>query len=597
MATNNDGSRVRYCTQTKQDPHTFLRNAVAPDFKTFWEWVMDMYPRIGAASSLKNYWRVLRMYMEREVDRTIRESDPDNKDVLNVGGTTARLQESILTLVNHSISVGLSIITSSGSSQSESQLFQRMTFILKILYTHWVTDDSTFRSEDQRHMVSTGILAAIYFGCRPCTLFDTRLKFEDGAEDIQGELEASEKARAGGRGVKLTRSSCSPPRGLEAGSSSASMNGTDTCNDYEHDLSSGDDSCEVHNSSPDSLLNDTSSSDRYDGPTSESDDKTDTDDDYNAGPEKTRASLYRHLTIYAVPHPEPREPNLVFMKAHLLHTKGEDNNPRIKTIIVNSEMDHPIFCLVDHVIVLALYDDAFKAKSAKHVENIFFAKMPEGKNSLVLKWKREILDRPVFTQPIKAKGSFTSSQPLRASTWIGYLKRLGLKAGLEHSFIQYGLRRGLLNVINNRAPASIRDQVFDHKPNSGTVNYYLDQEVQIDNKACFLGRPSNEIVQKLARAAALTADERAPTVVRLRKKNEDTTLKLGRLGFVPVSTAEGTIDGGDLYNEKKAILAELARVKARVRMTLKDKARKRHFRQADTIAPRPILDVWEGKVV
>ncbi|MCJ1286736.1 hypothetical protein MMC26_006082, partial [Xylographa opegraphella] len=88
-------------------------------------------------------------------------------------------------------------------------------------------------------------------------------------------------------------------------------------------------------------------------------------------------------------------------------------------------------------------------KSAKHVENIFFAKMSEGRNSLVLKWKREMLDRPVFTQPMKAKGSSTLSQPLCASTWIGYLKRLGLKAGLEHSFRQYGLRRGLLNVINS----------------------------------------------------------------------------------------------------------------------------------------------------
>ena len=31
-------------------------------------------------------------------------------------------------------------------------------------------------------IVATGILTAIYFGCWPCSLFDTRLRFEEGKE-------------------------------------------------------------------------------------------------------------------------------------------------------------------------------------------------------------------------------------------------------------------------------------------------------------------------------------------------------------------------------------------------------------------------------
>jgi len=56
------------------------------------------------------------------------------------------------------------------------------------------------------------------------------------------------------------------------------------------------------------------------------------------------------------------------------------------------------------------------------------------------------------------------TNPLRASTWIGYLKRLGEKAGFQYSFTQYGLRRGLLNVVNSKSarlgpttPISLRE--------------------------------------------------------------------------------------------------------------------------------------------
>lgn len=48
-----------------------------------------------------------------------------------------------------------------------------------LLYTHWVLDDATYTDERQRVQVATGILAAVFFGCRPCSLFDTRVKLDD----------------------------------------------------------------------------------------------------------------------------------------------------------------------------------------------------------------------------------------------------------------------------------------------------------------------------------------------------------------------------------------------------------------------------------
>ena len=77
--------------------------------------------------------------------------------------------------------------------------------------------------------------------------------------------------------------------------------------------------------------------------------------------------------------------------------------------------------------------------------------MPPGRKSLILKWKRDLLDLPVFREKLRGVGESGTlrARPLRASTGIGYLKRLGVKAGFQHSFTQYGLRRGLLNVVKS----------------------------------------------------------------------------------------------------------------------------------------------------
>jgi len=48
-----------------------------------------------------------------------------------------------------------------------------------VLFYHWVHDDSSFPGEQQRNQVPTGLLMAAYFGCRPVSIFDTRLIFED----------------------------------------------------------------------------------------------------------------------------------------------------------------------------------------------------------------------------------------------------------------------------------------------------------------------------------------------------------------------------------------------------------------------------------
>lgn len=54
----------------------------------------------------------------------------------------------------------------------------------------------------------------------------------------------------------------------------------------------------------------------------------DINDDCNAELEETRTFLYRHFSISIVANSIARKPNLVFIKATLLHTKEEDHNKR-----------------------------------------------------------------------------------------------------------------------------------------------------------------------------------------------------------------------------------------------------------------------------
>ena len=125
-----------------------------------------------------------------------------------------------------------------------------------------------------------------------------------------------------------------------------------------------------------------------------------------------------------------------------------------KTLVIDGNMDHPLFSFLDQLLALALDDDAFDSRSAQHVTNIFHAKMPPGRCGIMVKWKRQALDLPVFREPMRgSQGPGTSpSEPLRAHTYARRLTSLGRMAGLQENLGQKWFRRGLLNVVNRTCP-------------------------------------------------------------------------------------------------------------------------------------------------
>ena len=184
-----------------------------------------------------------------------------------------------------------------------------------------VLDDTVFPDERQRLQHSTGMLMGAFFGCRLCSLFDTRIKLDPPSID---DLSLGDGQVSDDRANNKLRSDDSMD--IDSGHKS---NKPRKVHNYENDSSS--DAKTVYDgereSDSDTAYDDDSDSDSsslYD-----LDDDSDTDDECTMGSEETRSFLYRHFTIYIIPNSDPSKPNTIFTKIILIHTKGEDNNPRM----------------------------------------------------------------------------------------------------------------------------------------------------------------------------------------------------------------------------------------------------------------------------
>jgi len=104
-----------------------------------------------------------------------------------------------------------------------------------------------------------------------------------------------------------------------------------------------------------------------------------------------------------------------------------------KTLIIDKENDYSLFCLLDHLLFLALIDKAFEAKLTHDIKNIFWVKMPLGKQSLTLKWKRKVLDLSILRELMRDFKEFEtlSIKSLRVNTFARNLKRTRRKTKLQ----------------------------------------------------------------------------------------------------------------------------------------------------------------------
>ncbi len=139
---------------------------------------------------------------------------------------------------------------------------------------------------------------------------------------------------------------------------------------------------------------------------------------------------------------------------------------------------------------------------------------------------------------------------------------------------------------------SVQDQLFDHKLD--VTEYYLDQDVQVDTKVCFLRRLFNEMMQKMTWLVSLTADLNASTellkkqkaefhnhskIICLSNRNKTLTAQLKSQSYKLISTTKET----SLYNQKMRAQARLNSFQVKLQHSMIEKNWKRHFWKIDTI--------------
>lgn len=171
-----------------------------------------------------------------------------------------------------------------------------------VLFHHWVYDDTVYQDEQQRTYVAAGILMASYLGCRPVSMFDTRIKFED---DDDARKPADHPIIAGNL------------KDHSDDQEDQVISNDTTWDDEQATLVNSD--CDLDHDGGVSTCGDNNS---------DSDSDSGTDDGVDAGLDETGSLLWRHITFIIAPNRIPGEPNILFAKVTITHTKGEDNRPQ-----------------------------------------------------------------------------------------------------------------------------------------------------------------------------------------------------------------------------------------------------------------------------
>ncbi|KAM4062535.1 FluG domain-containing protein [Hirsutella rhossiliensis] len=188
-------------------------------------------------------------------------------------------------------------------------------------------------------------------------------------------------------------------------------------------------------------------------------------DEFDPKDDDFKTICYRDVQLLLLKNPEGGR-DLPAMEVTLRYTKGWERRENPKTFIFY-EVDDLLFDAVLHLLALALLDQAFEANIQK-VDDFY---------------RIRILN-------------------------------------------PYCIRRGSGEAVESTATQAQLQQVMCHI-NAATYQAYINQRVQCDTVAAFLGRPSNKALLKAAGHMSRHADPRAPTdasAIELRKIKTNPTL-------------------------------------------------------------------------
>ncbi len=219
-------------------------------------------------------------------------------------------------------------------------------------------------------------------------------------------------------------------------------------------------------------------------------------------------------------------------------------------------------CPVTHFAALAFADNAFHPRltaagltpQAMHVLN-----SPDARITIEFSFREEILDVPIFRRSERRlEGMFVD--PLRATSGdflSSNTKRLGRRAGFEHPFKPYNLRRevatevtGMIRlcglsfpfatlltmIVDHGVSDQQRNQILGHARAETFLKHYMSSHIVVDVQSIFLGRDSmSDVIKEIGKLSLrrdpdlpkrLTAEQKAqahqhPDIVAAKETREE----------------------------------------------------------------------------
>jgi len=117
------------------------------------------------------------------------------------------------------------------------------------------------------------------------------------------------------------------------------------------------------------------------------------------------------------------------------------------------EVDDFIFDPVVCMIAIGILDNAFKL-GFERAEDIFKLRVDRRRQTMRLRWKASWENKPVFRQAVPTSDGVQTSkdEPLRYHTFLYYLQRLGMMAGMMKILNPYNIRRGTGEAVDSESP-------------------------------------------------------------------------------------------------------------------------------------------------
>ncbi|KAK4934783.1 hypothetical protein LTR10_024040 [Elasticomyces elasticus] len=273
----------------------------------------------------------------------------------------------------------------------------------------------------------------------------------------------------------------------------------------------------------------------------------------NSARGSNKALWMEHVEVLKIRHPTKSDAVVLAVKVNLVHIK--DSGVRKKFIFY--EEPTLAYCLVYQIVALAVAYDAFR-RPFTSVSQLFGLTVPPGRDVLRLKFKPEILTKPLFrdVERTPSGSRIADGKALPYHKYRDHHVHLGRLSGFEHPVELYQLRRGSGRNINSVVTPEERNQVMGHHGNT-YEQFYLPDLIERDFQSIYFGTaPQEELIQAVARMG-LTRDKRAPIeltaeqklevrndpqLVSLRARRDGRRERLIRRGYYPLSSAAGQPD-------------------------------------------------------